>query len=1599
MNTAEHPRSGPGSRVDSDAAMDAVVVNRVREIGGIFGIGLKVAREKPFVVQRATDLQDLTGTSIDRVSIDDELLLIDGQDLVDEDIDHVENMILGVGGSSVKLTFKNPDAPEPFSVEVLRHVPIRTWNEEHRWAAVREDLQQEPLLAADATLVTELEAVRLLLIDPQSYARDLLKGASHGRRAQREAAAGDVIESVDGQAVDSEALSRALRAIDVLGSTTTFSIRRGGLKVEVGLARTSANLLRRFEGLLNLAGTVHAQASKAPKGGGADLAATAKALEQGLVEYERVRAAAEADQAARLFGVQEGVEGHVARAMGMLHPLPHAAAPLERSLEENIRAEVLRAEKRELSEANQTLMDRVRELEQAEMILKSSLEHVVPVQDHKAALSELDTARSAVEAMMSAMGMKADDRVSIAEADAAQFREEVARLKEQMSGYVPKGEVVLAKEAAARARGEVERYRQQVAGMAHKDELETARDEAKTLAKEVARLEALRESMVLRVEAEALGDEVKRLQAALKRAQDVAAKMVSEESLAAAQKELKVAAEDADARKKELDALQTQIRGLEAKLFESVPLSLERTASAAATAFEVRLVQADAARVRAEKSEAALQEDLRAAQAEAATLKQKMAQMATRPELHNLMADRDSKSEEIAALRQDLEAAKRADRALEDKVASLENDLDALRALQDELVPRKELLAARAKMVGAEAKAEESAREGQRKEVEILRLQALAKQTQANLDDCLATEAERVPRKELSVALHTSKLLVEEGEVMHRQLLERAAQVEYSASQATKAKQDLEAVREQMAGMVAGDEHRSLETRFDQVKHTAEAEAADALALRKLISEQDAEGRKRTGEIESLKTKLSDMMPQKDFLWALAASEKAAREAAEAKAVADVAKRENAAARETIAAVQKQVASQRSQISVMVAREEFLKEASENRDLRHDALGMDQERTGLKSEIESLWNQVRTMGDEAAVREAQIADLVPAAESQRLRRDLNKQVAAMVETEARSDALADGVKVLKVEAAASVALAALKSQIAEMVPRQEAMASAAASRQAETDVATAKTLLDEERGISVALRTQLASTSDALGESEAARADMLPYGDITASQAQAKAAQFEAATLTRVNEALTAQLDALKGRLEGMVTPDKVLTEEAKGDVLRRQLQALQSQLAEAGLSSDRDLFAVLTALSGSSPQPAAALLAAAKGLPLEEAARLLTRLQDAAPRRSPADVLLILDAIHPQQTAAVLALLEAASAPRPLSARDIAQIQGALAGPVELSVEQLAGMPERVAEMLGRACPDPEIHAEIEVLKGQLAHLTSFHKAKAPRFEPGGLEFSASVRVVLRGDSDGDAIYYTLDGSDPSDTHCEAQGVSPVTLVFSETCELKAVTTNKTGTTSEVSTAGYSRLQAAGRLAKSPIAKQQSGRAEAAMKPGSSPNSPLNAGQAGVGMMLRQGNGEEGQESIVVREIMAQGAAAVDGTIAEGDVLVSVDGREVWGMHLAYVSSIIQGRAGSPVTLSLLRSSALLEPYEVNLIRAMPLDEGDRVPRNVSWGRLRAQVRMSTGSRLAAGSNSPQSPQSAHAVSADIGLRVTGPGIYTSRPADGGDASVFIAM
>jgi len=40
--------------------------------------------------------------------------------------------------------------------------------------------------------------------------------------------------------------------------------------------------------------------------------------------------------------------------------------------------------------------------------------------------------------------------------------------------------------------------------------------------------------------------------------------------------------------------------------------------------------------------------------------------------------------------------------------------------------------------------------------------------------------------------------------------------------------------------------------------------------------------------------------------------------------------------------------------------------------------------------------------------------------------------------------------------------------------------------------------------------------------------------------------------------------------------------------------------------------------------------------------------------------------------------------------------LQGALAGPPEVSVLELAEMPKRVVELEGRACAEPSVHAEV---------------------------------------------------------------------------------------------------------------------------------------------------------------------------------------------------------------------------------------------------------------------------------------------------------------
>ena len=71
----------------------------------------------------------------------------------------------------------------------------------------------------------------------------------------------------------------------------------------------------------------------------------------------------------------------------------------------------------------------------------------------------------------------------------------------------------------------------------------------------------------------------------------------------------------------------------------------------------------------------------------------------------------------------------------------------------------------------------------------------------------------------------------------------------------------------------------------------------------------------------------------------------------------------------------------------------------------------------------------------------------------------------------------------------------------------------------------------------------------------------------------------------------------------------------------------------------------------------------------------------------------------------------------------------------------------------------------------------------------------------------------------------------------------------------------------------------------------------------AGVGILFERGGGEP-----VVKDMVAGGAAALDGTIGRGDALLAVDGRDVAGLGLDEIAGLIRGTEGTEVRLTVLR-------------------------------------------------------------------------------------------
>jgi hypothetical protein len=85
-------------------------------------------------------------------------------------------------------------------------------------------------------------------------------------------------------------------------------------------------------------------------------------------------------------------------------------------------------------------------------------------------------------------------------------------------------------------------------------------------------------------------------------------------------------------------------------------------------------------------------------------------------------------------------------------------------------------------------------------------------------------------------------------------------------------------------------------------------------------------------------------------------------------------------------------------------------------------------------------------------------------------------------------------------------------------------------------------------------------------------------------------------------------------------------------------------------------------------------------------------------------------------------------------------------------------------------------------------------------------------------------------------------------------------------------------------------------------------PRPPSPPRPAGIGLLLERVDGED---DVHVKELTPGGAAEKDGRIVKMDVILSVDGVDVTGMHLEKVFKLILGEEGTKVTLQVQRTYA----------------------------------------------------------------------------------------
>ncbi|KAJ1494425.1 hypothetical protein T484DRAFT_1765457, partial [Baffinella frigidus] len=662
---------------------------------------------------------------------------------------------------------------------------------------------------------------------------------------------------------------------------------------------------------------------------------------------------------------------------------------------------------------------------------------------------------------------------------------------------------------------------------------------------------------------------------------------------------------------------------------------------------------------------------------------------------------------EAAALREDLRSAMAAEQAAERfsaelnlRNAELREEVERLKTIFTEMVPRHDLKEANDRAISAQDEAN-----ALRLEVEMLR--TWGKETNEKLL-ALRTELERLKSevadmKLLALRTELESLKSEVADMVARkvarevlmQALEklsteshRAQQAEADAAQsandlgrevATSATQreELQELRAKMMGMASAADLRAAQmvgmasaadlcaaqVSVAQLKDEAAHHEAEAVRLKAQHEEDTAAARalkdelaklqSQTADLEELaklQAQLLDMVPTKDLQEAL-------REAADYKARAQ----EEHDSRDTIPRQDVDAALREAADYKAKAQEEHdrLEAAQKSIATLQETL------TALRAELDSAKQQLLNSVPRDAFLEAQ------------------KQV---------KDALArvsemEGAVVVAENTAASVqeklaeartANEEMRAELITSVSRDKLLAAQAESKGYEGRAYAAERERDDLESSYQALLARLTSLTQEGMDARAAMAEMVAKEMLTKADSDARTAQVEAAEARSLVEAAETNAKDARERLKGMVSAEDLRKAKQEAYDARDELQRLKKMLAEAGLSDQEVLRRLLDVIQGPSfqaqvePSHLTGLIEAARTpwVPMAGLEEIVKEM--ALVPVTPADMCALLRALAgppARSVADARRFLEIAAIAPALSARDFARLRNALQGPPEVTL------------------------------------------------------------------------------------------------------------------------------------------------------------------------------------------------------------------------------------------------------------------------------------------------------------------------------------------